>query len=720
MSIAQAGDSGYWGVKIKGHGSLCIANSSGNGYRFFISDTVVWGRLWVSHASSGSNLNTGAYSTLFNSGEYNTITVHRNNSTNVWTIYINGTQYETFTDSTYTAFGYVELEGSATGATPHFRNPFYHATDPTPTGNFTSQTIDYGAAVSDLSDFGNLVAHVDIADGGAVTFQTLSAESSDMATNPDPAGYVNVGTAGENGGAINSIAKRYLRWKALFTTTNAGDNPKVYEVFVGTQYISSTKDATAVPTDTGRFLVTEDVPASAEIAYYLRTAATEEGLSSATWYRVAPQDFIDYPTFFSSSEDWLQFKVVMKMTNYEEVPTLDRVTVEYYIGAKVDTPAAKTWKGIYHLAVDEDWTGKNDVVYVCNENGAWAKDTNVDIGCWASYKSRLMTGSSKEGFVRWMYDGTSDDGGLIPFRLTTRDVYAKSAEHYEDQDKCFRRIWPTAKSVLPYRVRSLISTEDAWKSNMFDASKKVLTQRQDLPGMNTGQYIRYQIKPSHEDFSESPYWPNWNGADEMFWHEGKYIYLKSTQSKTISRRYYTMLDRYYDENDEMGFWVKLEPTALGANSIMRMGFFNTANIDNWHDSICFEYFHAATKYCRINIYPTTGNPANSVLGNSSALTADTVYYVNFVQRKDGTVSLYLYDSNVDIVTWATISLGTREFDVNAFGFMNYYDDEADESEWKIWECMPFFVPSTYPGLTGKTDFEFHGMEHEFIPMQRLT
>jgi hypothetical protein len=100
------------------------------------------------------------------------------------------------------------------------------------TGTYESQVIDLGAAVGSDTAFslGNLVAQYKTGDGAAITFQT--ATSDDNATWN---GYVDIGSAGENGGSIASELTqggnpiRYLKWTATFSTsTLPTDNPRLY------------------------------------------------------------------------------------------------------------------------------------------------------------------------------------------------------------------------------------------------------------------------------------------------------------------------------------------------------------------------------------------------------------------------------------------------------------------------------------------------------------
>ena len=102
---------------------------------------------------------------------------------------------------------------------------------------------------------------------------------------------------------------------------------------------SSTHDAGdgIVTWDWGTISFTINEPASTNIQFQIRTAATEGGLSSATWY--GPTGTGDYytttPTDINSVHDgdrWIQYKAYFTGPG-DNTPTLSDVTITYSASA---------------------------------------------------------------------------------------------------------------------------------------------------------------------------------------------------------------------------------------------------------------------------------------------------------------------------------------------------------------------------------------------------
>lgn len=180
-----------------------------------------------------------------------------------------------------------------------------------------------------------------------------------------------------------------------------------------------------------------------------------------------------------------------------------------------------------------------------------------------------------------------------------------------------------------------------------------------------------------------------------------------------------MLPRMMNESDEMGFWVKVEPTTLQGNSDTKFCFFNTNQPTNYYDTIGVTYTEHATKYSGLDFIATDGTQLTS--WSTSAFSATTVYFMDF-RFSGGTMTLRVFDSNGDWLYTPSLhkSISTNTFNVNAFGIMNFGAQTGDEyTEWKIHECVPYYKPSEVTGLVKTGNMEFRGMTHEFIPLGRI-
>jgi N-acetylneuraminic acid mutarotase len=137
-----------------------------------------------------------------------------------------------------------------------------------------------------------------------------------------------------NGQPISSdlAGKKYLRYRALLSTTDVTCTPILKEVKIGYRSFLPVGDWTSGPFDTGSSNLalkgasySYDDPSGTEIQVYLRSAYTSDMATTTSWELLTPRD----TALKTQPRRFVQFKVQMSSTDPGRTPTVSFLQLDY-------------------------------------------------------------------------------------------------------------------------------------------------------------------------------------------------------------------------------------------------------------------------------------------------------------------------------------------------------------------------------------------------------
>jgi len=350
-------------------------------------------------------------------------------------------------------------------------------------GNIITQSLDFGFIPSAL---GNLAAEITNIGDSSITFQTrTSADNVDWSD-----AWQDIGSAGENNGAINSTARRYIQWKAILTAvSNKNATPILHQGYIGVIFQSATKDLGTAPASWGKFESAYTTQGQT-IEWWMRSATTEGGLAGATWYQQTPGNAI----VSVAVNQWIQYSIRLNSVLYSGVPTVDSVQINYYTGTALLSPCAIVWKDYYKLNVTDVGSFTNDIMYQYNKEGYWLPPrTNKKNNIYFIDEDKLVSGTSEsDGFVRINDTGTQDDTTDIDSWFETKNFELVA------MTKLFRRMHITSISDNDWTF-SYSLDGGAYTDITISLQSLVTTVKKILSGIARGVYIKFKIRQSSED-----------------------------------------------------------------------------------------------------------------------------------------------------------------------------------------------------------------------------
>lgn len=348
-------------------------------------------------------------------------------------------------------------------------------------GNIITQSLDFGFTPVSL---GNLAAEIFLPSGTGITFQTrTSADDIDWSD-----AWQDIGAAGENNGAINSTARRYIQWKALFTS-DGGETPILYQGYVGVEYWSAVKDLGAAPVSWGKFESAYTLDEQT-VTWWMRSGTSEANCLAASWVQQTPGNIIAGITVYR----YIQWSVRMNSVLYSGQPKIDSVQVNYYTGTALLSPCSVVWKDNYKLNVVAVGSSINDIVYNYNKEGYWLPPrTNKNNNIYFIDEDKLVSGTSEsDGFVRLNDTGTLDD---------TTGIYSwfktKKFELIE-MTKIFRRFIISSRSSELWTFSYSINDGD-YTNVTINSQSTVTAIEKVFNGIARGEYIKFKINLALED-----------------------------------------------------------------------------------------------------------------------------------------------------------------------------------------------------------------------------
>lgn len=286
------------------------------------------------------------------------------------------------------------------------------------TGEFVSKTIDYGIAPA---SFGSLSAEssAELTSGTShcnVVFYTQS--SDDGSTWDSPVSVT-------NGSSIGSTLRRYLRWRASFTSDGA-DTFVVSVVYVGGTYISEIHDAGSSINQWGAFQAVLNKAGQTINAFY-RAASTIGGVYSASWTSIVPGAIPNTAV----TNQFIQIKIEMSTTSPSQVPSVDSFTVNWVLATGVGINTLQNVASIvilnrYWLSAATLSATENDIVIVRGKStfGSPFHKKDFSFLSFGRFLDYYIAGSSLDGSIYRLETGYSKDGSAMDSFYETRDIMA--------------------------------------------------------------------------------------------------------------------------------------------------------------------------------------------------------------------------------------------------------------------------------------------------------
>ncbi len=229
------------------------------------------------------------------------------------------------------------------------------------TGTITSENLLLGETVKSIDSFDYNASAIPSGTSLKIQFSTDNNTWYNSAGTPDGWDTLSQGT--------NNIDLSGLSWSGsnfyyhmLFTSATS-DTPVLDEITVNFSTYYSSGDLTSSTYDTGYDLdwdwgtisFTINEPSATDITFQIRTAATEGGLSSATWY--GPTGTGDYYTTSGTAinsvhdgDRWIQYKAYFSGPG-DSTPTLSDISITYSAQAVIYT--IEIIGGGYYLVSDD-------------------------------------------------------------------------------------------------------------------------------------------------------------------------------------------------------------------------------------------------------------------------------------------------------------------------------------------------------------------------------
>jgi len=328
-------------------------------------------------------------------------------------------------------------------------------------GKYISATIDLGAAPG---SFGTLAASIVSNSENYQFFTQSSADGSSW----DAEANLN------NGAAISSTLRRYLRWGVYLYSSTGIYTPVIDKVFVGSSFLSPIFDTGGGILQWGAFQLAANFSGQT-ISVYYRAATTSGGVSAASWTSLVngaiPNTAI--------TNQFIQLRLEMSTDDATQVPYITGTTVNWVTGdvAGINTlqnVASFVWLNRYWLSAATLGATENDIVIVRGKStfqSPWHKK-DFAILSFVRFQDYFVAGSSTDGSLYRMETGYSKAGEAMDSFYETAD-FDKSGFLL----KLLEIIVATERSG-PYDLSIGISTDGgiSFTEKTIDLTRASLTQ----------------------------------------------------------------------------------------------------------------------------------------------------------------------------------------------------------------------------------------------------
>lgn len=185
------------------------------------------------------------------------------------------------------------------------------------TGSFISQTLDYGSVPVSFGYFGTEEAKPF---GTDITYKITCSDSYGIGWDE----WESI-TNGMNIDTILTTPRKYLRWKAILSTTNALQTPVLHSTWIGGQYMSSAHNCGEKIERFGIFEVSSNSNGET-ISYWIQTAP-DMGGTPGVWddlKLVIPGELITFTPY-----PWIRWGVNLFPSILFQSPVIDTVKINY-------------------------------------------------------------------------------------------------------------------------------------------------------------------------------------------------------------------------------------------------------------------------------------------------------------------------------------------------------------------------------------------------------
>ena len=252
------------------------------------------------------------------------------------------------------------------------------------TGTWQSETID---TTLDSTTYNSLTDSATIPSGCSLSFE--------IATSSSPSGpwtYVPFGSV---------TVLQYARIQFLFT----GDIVATPTVSLAqltwtltSNFISSIIDTNTTPAAWDIFQVSY-MSNGGTITFYMRSASTSGGISSATFFLVTPGST---PPSSVIPLRYVQWKIIITSSD-GEVPEVNGVTVNWFIGSATNLRLASIFfNGRYYLSAAELDQTFNSIIFEYDLDEKWRIHRDQKVGALSYYRSNSYFGDDLGNIYQWL------------------------------------------------------------------------------------------------------------------------------------------------------------------------------------------------------------------------------------------------------------------------------------------------------------------------------
>jgi hypothetical protein len=287
--------------------------------------------------------------------------------------------------------------------TPQFSQPVISFLD---TATWISEPIDCSGDITAYEDF---TVTSNAPAGTTVTTTVRTADTEDGLTEESWVAF----------GAV--VVKQWFQVKIEVTAyedSTASVSAIALSWTLSSTFISRPLDTGSTPSGWGLFQADFDEGITDAITFYMRSAATEDGLSAAIWYEVTSGEF---PTTSLPVLQWVQWKAEID-TEPDGVSTIDSVSISWFIttpGTGVRC-ASIFWNQEYILAVSEYGNSYNNLLIVIDDENKIRIYRDMNISTMSYFFNEPYACDAVTFKVFKMLEGLQDRGEDISFDLRTK------------------------------------------------------------------------------------------------------------------------------------------------------------------------------------------------------------------------------------------------------------------------------------------------------------
>jgi len=267
-------------------------------------------------------------------------------------------------------------------------------------------------------------------------------------------------------------------------------------VFEQTALYESDKFDTVENNSWNKFIANYDSN-SQTINFFVRTASTESGLSSATWQSINNGDTIP-----GSALRWIQFKIEISVTNDTLTPYVYDISINWLSGSNIPYKMVSViWKNRYWLyGTPSGQTNRPNKSIIFDRKAKWTKWAIESSGkepiTFVVYKDKLYSARADGNLYEEDYE----------YGLKSAYIITKYYDmNLKDINKTFRWIYFTAKNTatdiyFQYEINPSepFSPSAAIVYN-FNQSSHIQTIKKSFPGLTQGEVIGFKISQATDN-----------------------------------------------------------------------------------------------------------------------------------------------------------------------------------------------------------------------------